>query len=181
MPSYATPRVMLTSSLNCRYIALVAICLTVFGCTAVYQPGSFKPPEVLLEGPTGPVLLNGPTQSGSAVPGNLAAPPAGLDNTLPPPLGPTTRNGTYAGAANVLTTAGGMCLNNRRVTNFHVQGDAVRFGEFHGTIGADGGLQMVFRDVWITGRFQGGVFRGQLSENGGIGCTYLLALERVGP
>lgn len=108
-------------------------------------------------------------------------PPSGLEASPPPPLTVADPNGTYAGAADILNTAGGSCINNRRVTNFRLHGNEVRFGEFHGTVNADGGLQMVFGNIWITGRFRGGTFRGQLAENGGIGCTYLLALERVGP
>jgi hypothetical protein len=174
--SVSSPRHIAT----CFTFPIVLVMTT--ACTAVLQPSSSQPPEVMLNMPNGPVMLSGRAQGGSAVAGSdLAMPPSGLDDTLPSPSRPTSRSGTYAGAADVLTTGGGACLENRRIANFRVHGNSVQFGEFNGTIGVGGGLQMVFRDVWITGQFHGDTFRGYLSENGGIGCTYLLALERTGP
>jgi hypothetical protein len=177
---------MLVSITNTRHIAtcfsFFVVLVMAIGCTAVLQPDSSQAPRVMLDTPNGPVMLGGQAQGGSAVAGSdLAMPPAGLDGMVPSPSRPASRSGTYAGAADVLSTGGGACLENRRVTNFRVRGDAVQFGEFNGTIGTDGGLQMVFRNIWITGQFRGETFRGQLAENGGIGCTYVLALERVGP
>ncbi|MDR3533847.1 MAG: hypothetical protein P4L90_25200 [Rhodopila sp.] len=189
MPKNATPALMPVPIVNRRRIAtrsgLFTACAMMLGCTTEVQPGGLRPPEVIFDTPGGPVALNGPAQGGSAVPGgNLAMPPAGPDGTLPPPARAVSRNGTYAGTANVLSTGGGMCLDNKPVSNFRVHGDAVRFGEFHGTIAPDGGLQMVFGAVWITGHFEGSNFRGQLSESGRFGspgCTFLLVLDRVGP
>jgi hypothetical protein len=160
-------------------ILLALALLTTAACTAVYHGGG--PPTVIYNTPFGTSQVSPGGQQPAPAGNNLAMPPSGLQANPPAPMTNADRNGTYAGAADVLTTGGGMCINNRRVANFRVHGDAVQYGEFQGTVGVDGGLQMVFRNVWITGRFRGGTFRGQLSENGGIGCTYLLALERVGP
>ena len=90
----------------------------------------------------------------------------------------------YAGTADVLTTGGGLCLQNRRVTNFRVRGNAVRFGVYHGKIDADGGLQMAYGQNWIVGQFEGATFHGQFEipgRFGSPGCSYLLSLARVGP
>src|ERR1700760_1091036 len=160
-------------------VGMLGIVLLTTACTAIYHGGG--PPTVIYDTPFGGSQVSSGGQQPAPPGGDLAIPPPGLEAHPSAPLTVADRNGTYAGAADVLTTGGGMCLSNRRVTNFRVHGNAVQFGEFHGTVGEDGGLQMVFRSVWITGRFRGGTFRGQLSENGGIGCTYLLALERVGP
>jgi hypothetical protein len=101
--------------------------------------------------------------------------------TSPPLAGAVTRDGTYAGYADVLSTGGGMCLNDKTVTNFRVHGNEVQFGEMHGTTAPDGTLQMVFGSTWIVGRFQGTTFRGQIIAGGPTGCTFALELDRVGP
>ena len=99
-------------------------------------------------------------------------PPPGLNgSTLPNPAGAITRGGTYAGYADVLSTGGGLCINDKTVTNFKVHGNQVRFGEMSGTIAPDGSLQMVFGNTWIVGRFQGTTFRGQIIAGGPMGCT----------
>jgi hypothetical protein len=171
------------SVLNQRHLvfrlAFLAVCLTAAACTAVYQPGTGQPPEVTLSTLNGPVPLYGPGQGGVGGPGgSLAMPPPGIDGELP--TGAVGRSGTYAGYADVMSTGGGMCLNDRTVTNFRVQGNTVNFGEFHGTIYPNGGLQMVSGNTWITGGFQGATFRGQITTGGPMGCTFSLELDRVG-
>jgi hypothetical protein len=162
-------------------LALLTATTMATACTAVYQPGTGQPPEVASSTLNGPVPLYGPGQGGVGGPGgSLAMPPPGIDGTLPTPAGTVGRNGTYAGYADVMSTGGGMCLNDRTVTNFNVQGNTVDFGEFHGTIYPNGGLQMVNGNTWITGGFQGATFRGQITAGGPMGCTFSLELERVG-
>jgi hypothetical protein len=160
---------------------LVPACLTLFGCTV--QTG-LPGPNVILDTPTGPVPLNSPAPA-PVMPGGLAGPPPGLEPSLPVPTQAVSRNGTYTGTAEVLSTAGGTCLNGTKVDNFKVHGSSVRFGGFRGTIAPDGGLQMVFGGTWIVGQFEGATFRGQVDDIGGRwsgpGCTFILTLERTGP
>lgn len=133
-------------------------------------------PAVILDTAAGPVPLN------SAASAEIAAPPPGME-----PRASSSgqgRDGMYAGTADVLTTGGGLCLQNRQVTNFRVRGDAVRFGVYRGRIDADGGLQMVYGQNWIVGQFEGATFHGQFEipgRFGSPGCSYLLSLARVGP
>jgi hypothetical protein len=159
---------------------LVPACLTLFGCTV--QTG-LPGPNVILDTPMGPVPVNSPAP---VMPGGgQAGPPPGLEPSLPVPTQAVSRDGTYSGTAEVLSTAGGMCLNGTKVDNFRVRGNSVRFGGFRGTIAPDGGLQMVFGGTWIVGQFEGATFRGQVDDTGGRwsgpGCTFILTLDRTGP
>ena len=163
---------------------LVPACLTLLGCTV--QTG-LPGPTVILDTPTGPVPLYAPAPAGLG--SGLAAPPANLEPMVPVPAQavPTqavSRDGRYAGTAEVLTTGGGLCIKPMTISGFIVRGNSVRFGRFHGTIDADDGLQMYYAGNWIVGQFEGGTFHGQLSSTAdftGNGCSYILNLERTGP
>jgi hypothetical protein len=153
-------------------VCLVPACLLLFGCSGA--------PTVLLDTPTGVVPLNSPAP---VMPSGLAAPPPGLEPSLPIPNQSVNRDGGYTGTATVLNTAGGLCTDTLKVSGFTVRGTSARFGGFRGTIAADGGLQMVYGQDWIVGQFEGATFHGQLSTMGRFGspgCTYLLNLERAG-
>jgi hypothetical protein len=158
---------------------LIPACLTLFACTV--QTG-LPGPNVILNTPMGPIPVNSP---GPVMPGGgQVGPPPGLEPSLPVPTQAVSRNGTYTGYAEVLSTAGGVCLNGMKVDNFKVHGNSVRFGGFRGTIAPDGGLQMVFGGTWIVGQFEGPTFRGQVDERGrwaSPGCTFILTLDRTGP
>ena len=107
-----------------------------------------------------------------------------MGNALPAPTAPVNRDGNYMGTAAPLDTGGGLCLQTRKVGNFFVRGNRVRYGGFHGTIDGDNGLQMIYGSDWIIGQFEGATFHGQLDLNGrfgALGCTYLLNLQRAGP
>jgi hypothetical protein len=160
-------------------VGLIPLCLTLFGCTI--QSG-LPGPNVIFNTPMGSVPLNSPA---SVPPGGaLAVPPANLEPPLPVPTQPVSRDGTYSGTAEVLSTNGGSCTRGMNVSNFRVHGNSVRFGLFRGTIASDGGLQMVFRGTWIIGQFEGATFRGQVDDRGGrnsAGCTFILTLDRTGP
>lgn len=150
----------------------VALYLLLSGCSGG--------PAVLLDTPAGVTPIYTPSPD---MPGGLVAPPPGLANSLPPPARPINRNGTYAGTAVPLDAGGGICMSNQQVGNFHVRGNAVRYGGFRGHIQPDGGLQMVYGQNWIIGQFEGAAFHGQLDLNGRFneeGCTYMLSLQRVG-
>jgi hypothetical protein len=155
----------------------IASVLLLAGCTG-------HGPQVVLDTPTGPTTLYSPAPEVPGVP-----PPPGmgmpsLQQGGPPPPPPGPRSGTYAGVAEPLDTGGGICIRNRQVGGFHVHGNAVRYGQFRGTIGPDNGLQMVSGQTWIYGQFEGPTFRGQLdipAAFNNLGCTYMLTLNRVGP
>jgi hypothetical protein len=155
-------------------VLLLVLCAT--ACTTVITPG--QPTETTLATPIGPIPLTPPVPTGIGGSDSLANPPG---NALPIPTGRQGRDGTYAGYADVLTTAGGLCINDKPVSNFKVSGNQVRFGEWRGTIGPNGDLQMIFGNAWIAGRFQGPTFRGQLNSGDPAGCSFALELDRVGP
>ncbi len=139
------------------------------------------PPDVLLDTPTGVTPIYTPTPQ-AAMPGGSIAPPPGM---MPPPSSAPTgsRNGSYTGTAFPLETGGGLCINTLTVSNFRVNGNAVRFGGFRGRIDANDGLQMVYGNRWIIGQFEGPTFHGQLDVPGSFGapgCTYMLNLQRTG-
>lgn len=137
-------------------------------------------PTVLVDTPTGVTPIYTPSP---AMPGGLAGPPPGLENSPPPPPQSVHRNGSYAGTAVPLDTGGGLCIDSRQVGNFTVRGNSVRYGGFRGRIEPDGGLQMAYGQDWIIGQFEGATFHGQLDLNGRFGapgCTYMLNLARVG-
>ena len=163
---------------------LAPICLMLLGCTV--QTG-LPGPTVVLDTPTGPVPLYAPAPVG---PGSgLAAPPPNLEPVAPipaqaVPAQAASRDGSYAGIAEVLTTGGGLCIKPVTISGFVVRGNSARFDGFRGTIDPDGGVQMYYGGNWIVGQFEGGIFRGQLSTSGrfsGNGCSYILNLERTGP
>jgi hypothetical protein len=119
-----------------------------------------------------------------AMPGGAIGPPPGMQASLPTSGQVVDRSGNYAGTAVPLDTGGGICIQTRKVGDFFVRGNSVRYGRFHGTIDADSGLQMVYGRQWIIGQFDGATFHGQLDLPGGFnsaGCTYMLSLERIGP
>jgi len=186
-PLCATTRARLAVRTGTRVrVYLIGAAMTLCGCAV--QGGA--PPNVYLSTGVGSVQLNSPAPGAPG--GNLAPPPPGLMTpppgsapTLPVPAQGAGRNGTYSGTAELLSTAGGMGTSGMKVDNFKVRGNSVRFGQFHGTIAPDGGLQMVSDQTWIFGQFEGATFRGQVNGAGGRGegpgCTFMLTLERTGP
>jgi hypothetical protein len=155
--------------------------LSLAGLSALMLAGcSGQAPKVMLATPNGPVTLNAPASS--APQGGLATPPPGLEQPAPMPAPSVSRSGTYTGTATLLASNGYMCRNSVKVSGFHVNGNAVQFGGFRGTIQSDGGLQMVNRNQWIVGQFEGATFSGQISFSSnrlGPGCAYVLNLQRT--
>ncbi len=155
--------------------SLAVMCLLLLGCSG-------QPPTVVLDTPGGVTPIYSPPPT---MPGGLVGPPPGMENSAQPaPSQPTVpRNGNYAGTAEPLQTGGGLCLETRQVSGFRVQGNAVRYGGFRGTIDANNGLQMAYGQDWIIGQFEGATFHGQLALNRRFdnpGCTYVLNLQRTG-
>jgi hypothetical protein len=152
-------------------IALAAVALTLAACAG-------GPPAIILDTAAGPVPLN------NAASAELAGPPPGIEPAAFFPTPGAGLDGTYAGTADVLTTDGGLCIQNLKVKDFRVRGNAARYGGYRGRIEPDGGLQMVYGQDWIIGQFEGATFHGQIEVRGRFdspGCSYLLSLVRVGP
>jgi hypothetical protein len=160
------------------------------GVAALWLAGcSGRTPQVVLDTPSGDVPLNAP-QPTTGMPGGLAGQPPRLEPAMPAP-GPAAapaavvhRDGTYSGIADVLMTGGGLCIENRPIGNFRVDGDTVRFGGFRGRIAPDGGLQMAYGQDWIVGQFEGATFHGHLDVPAPFatpGCSYKFDLRRIGP
>jgi hypothetical protein len=157
-------------------VGLAAICFCLPGCS---ESSSSQAPRVDVTNPSSSV-------PSSSVPGTPAQP--GQRSSQPTPNRAVDRSGTYAGTATPFNTGGGACIATRTVSGFRVQGTAVRFGQFRGTIAADNGLQMTFREQWIVGQFDGPTFSGQWDIPNrtrgrwvGPNCSFMLSLQRVGP
>src|SRR5271165_798911 len=158
---------------------MLPACLALVGCTV--QTG-LPAPNVMINTPgAGTVPLSAPEP---VMPGGSPPPPPGLGSTLPAPTQPASRDGTYTGSMEPLSSAGGLCTSVIKVTGFRVRGNSVRFGDYRGTIAADGGLQMVYRNVWIIGQFEGATFHGEVDGSGTFPnptCSFIMTLERTGP
>ena len=149
-------------------VCLVCAALTLLGCTV--QSG-LPGPSLILGTPVGPVPLS------PSAPGVWLGPPGSSPGQA------VSRDGSYAGSAVAMITDGGLCTKPLAISGLVVKGSSAEYGRFHGTIDADGGLQMVSAGDWIVGQFGGAAFRGQLSVPGPLwtpGCTYLVNLERTG-
>jgi hypothetical protein len=161
-----------------RLAGRACVCLLLLGCSGGNGP---QLPTVVLATPTGVVPVYSPPP---AMPGGVIGPPANLENTPPVPAQQVDRNGNYTGTAEPLDTGGGLCVTTRKVGNFRVHGNRVRYGGFRGTIDANNGLQMVSGTNWIIGQFEGATFHGQLDlmgRFGSPGCSYMFNLQRTGP
>ena len=60
-------------------------------------------------------------------------------------------------------------MQTRKVGNFFVRGNSVRYERFRGRIDANNGLQMINGNQYIIGQFEGATFHGQLNLPGGSG------------
>ncbi len=95
----------------------------------------------------------------------------------PAPSTPYGRDGVYAGTAQALNSAGARCPAFRHGGDFRVTGRAVAFGPFRGTIGAQGGLRMIYGQNTVVGHFEGDAFRGVITFQVPP-CTYAMLLRR---
>jgi hypothetical protein len=125
-------------------------------------------------------------QTAQPMPGGTIGPPPGMEPSTAPAPQPGGRSGTYAGIMEPLSTGGGdlNCMKTVKITGWHVYGNRVRFGSFHGTIDANDGLQMGAGGDWIIGQFDGATFHGTVTQTGGRwgpGCSFIMNLQRVGP
>jgi hypothetical protein len=110
-----------------------------------------------------------------------ASPPSSALSSSP--VTPVSLDGVYSGMASLLSTGGGNCLTNEKVTNFRVSGNSVHWGGFRGTIDRNRGVQTTYRGNWLFGEFIGTQFSGVLQRtgnlrNGNPRCYYRLLLRR---
>jgi hypothetical protein len=168
-----------------RFAALAVLAVVLAGCSATFtqQPGGgFAETGAVLQTPGGLYPIYSPPAAAPPPPPGLAAPPAsfgaGNGGGLPSPGGGSL-DGTYDGEASLTGGFGQECAFRFAMTNLHVRHGRVRFSQFHGTIGPDGGVRMADGSQnWITGHFSPGQFEGYYTNRY---CAYSLALERVGP
>ncbi len=109
----------------------------------------------------------------------VTLPGSGMVRVLPapPPSSPYGHDGVYAGHAQALFSAGAQCSGYRTATDFRVEGRRVRFGPFNGTIGPEGGLQMIYGQNRIVGQFDDGRFSGVITYQVPP-CSYAILLKR---
>ena len=140
-------------------------------------------------------VLSGCASGGPAAPVVSASSPA---NAAPAPAVAAVAgsaggfDGLYVGNAVSMRQASVGCPGQITLKNFRVEDNEVRFGGFRGAIEADGSVQLTNRGVWLTGRFSGNEFRGEVTQYGGGGrftsrgagsyhaerCIYATALKR---
>lgn len=84
-------------------------------------------------------------------------------------------NGAYRGQGRIVRNPGGTCQLGMPVYGMQVTGDRVHFGSFNGTIQPNGVVEMVFRENWVIGRFDGPHFTGRWISPA---CSYELVLNR---
>lgn len=143
-----------------RVLMLAAAGLTLGACTEVYTTP-----------PGGGPLQHTATYTTLPLEGTVPLP-------RPAPSTADGHDGVYAGTAQALDSAGARCPEFRHARDFRVSGRAVTFGPYSGTIGAQGGLRMIYGRDTVVGHFEGGVFRGVVTLLVPP-CTYAMTLHRA--
>lgn len=128
--------------------------------------------------PEGPILGTAPplvwTIPVGPQQGPATAPPLGTPLDEPPPA--ADLSGSYRGTAVVTYNRGrSVRCDDRRISGFNVSGRQARFFGFRGTISPTGEVVMQSSDRWISGRFVGRSFYGQLWSRYPA-CTWNLSL-----
>ena len=151
--------------------AAIAAALLAAGC-AQYQT------------PQGPVWGTLPPLTWTFPVGPQPIPPAPPPGQMPPDFGSPLAEagpapdltGTYTGSA-IVTLGRGYAkdCHDERVTAFKVSGTTASLFEFRGTIVPGGAVVMQGGDRWISGRFIGRSFQGQLWQRFPA-CTWNLTL-----
>jgi len=94
-------------------------------------------------------------------------------------------DGVYVGTANVDVNGNYTCPVTMSITGFQVNADVMRFGGFRSRIAADGSVGPTsFRGMWLTGRFEGPKFVGNVDATGDISgqfgtCIYAISVTRA--
>jgi hypothetical protein len=148
---------MLTQLLR-RTLPLAGLALA--ACTQVYIVPPGGPPELAAVYTTLPVVGTQPVPR-------------------PAPSTAYGHDGVYAGTAQALDSDGAQCAAFRHPSNFRVEGRAVTFGPFRGTIGPEGGLRMIYGQSTVVGHFEADTFRGVVTFHVPP-CRYAMKLRRVG-
>jgi len=88
-------------------------------------------------------------------------------------------DGTYTGSMYRTSDPGGMsCAEQVPIYGFTVSNGVVNFGQFRGNpIAPDGSVQLQEGQLWLSGRFDGRQFVGNLTP-WGVACTYRMMLNR---
>jgi hypothetical protein len=103
--------------------------------------------------------------------------PGSQQASAQPSATPVSRDGTFAGRADVLNTMGVSCPFTRQITDLVVSGNQVRWGRFRGTIDSNGGITMNHAGTWMFGQFEGDQLAGTLLLPNF--CSYRFALDRA--
>ena len=138
-------------------------------------------------------LLSGCTEGPTTPPASTPTPPGSAPAAAQSASSIGVYDGLYVGTTVSMRPASISCPAELTVRNFRVVGDQVEFGGFRGPIQRDGSVQILNRDVRLTGRFSGTEFRGEFTQYGGgrryygtrgggsnhrERCTYATALRR---
>ena len=89
-------------------------------------------------------------------------------------------DGHYVGTVLSLNRGAAFCPQRLNVREFRVAGGELRWGVFRGRVAADRSVQVTYRGEWLTGRFDGNDFRGevdQFSRRRSESCRYVLDLK----
>ena len=142
-----------------RHLWPAALVACAAGCAEYQTPSGTRlgtAPPFSLTFPAGPQALPG-AQPEPATP----AEPLGTPLPARPPA--ADLSGSYVGTAVVSYNPmqHSTCVDYR-ISGFKVSGDQARFFGFRGTIDPSGEVVMQAGDRWISGRFEGRTFYGQL-------------------
>lgn len=158
-------------------VAGLAMSLLIVGCAKYDTPSGPRlgtAPPLSWTFPVNPQPLPGgapPAQAGAGASDDDLGPPAA---DAPPAA---DLSGTYRGRA-VLTFSTGnpRPCRDHNITAFRVDGRQARLFSFRGTIAADGSVTMQSGDRWLSGRFVGRAFEGQLWQRF-PNCIWAVSLQ----
>jgi len=97
---------------------------------------------------------------------------------------PGGRDGHYVGIG-VGVNKGFTLCPKLNVSGFRVSGGQVQYRNFRGSIGANGYVSIPYRGAWLTGRFEGTEFHGEIEQKSslaarGSACAHSLSLKLEG-
>ncbi len=89
-------------------------------------------------------------------------------------------DGHYVGIGYSLNRGAAFCPQRLNAREFRGAGGELRGGNFRGRIAADRSVQIPFRSAWLTGRFEGTDFRGEVDQGRlkrNESCRYVMDLK----
>jgi hypothetical protein len=160
------------------------------GCTAYGVPppgtrsisGEVQPPPSIavmmgIQPAPGTAPAAAPVAASPAPSAPSAAAPVATGLVAAPAPGRAGFDGVYAGTGTATRDVGSTCDTTIKVTGMNVSGGDVAFGDFHGKLNFDGGVQMQYGRDFVNGYFYPDRFDGSLFQPF-PGCTYHLVLTR---